>query len=155
MSGLTYSEITSGEFVQKSEIESPTVQWTDAILLRSLAPWQVDAIRDLSNIAGLPSDWDSYGSPSPQQDAILSTLGIILGAGQFSYFPPPSIAPVSGGGIQIEWRCGSRELDFGVLPNGQVEYLQTEDGKVIGEDTLDFVGPQVNSLLYWLISCAR
>jgi hypothetical protein len=62
----------------------------------------------LSEIASLERNWDSYGSepPTPQsisaaRDLIERVVAVAAEAGS-----PFSIAPLSGGGVQIEWRRG-------------------------------------------------
>jgi len=63
----------------------------------------------------------------------------------------PRVIPVSGGGVQLEWSFGVREIEIEVDDDGLVEYLKTERGRPIEESQIglaDLTG--IRSLLMWL-----
>jgi hypothetical protein len=67
--------------------------------------------------------------------------------------PVPHVAPVPGGGIQLEWRVGDRELELEILPDGAIEFLRAERGEPVDEAALD--SAQLHSLLAWVVSTRR
>ena len=132
--------------------ESPTAvvqtvndRWVESIPV-SLAPlWY----RELAEIAALEENWDGYGSPRVNPAALEMASRVLAEAQQLS-MPAPIIAPVSGGGINIEWSVSGRELEVEVLPGGQVEYLMSEgdeswDGRLAEHQS-------VEGLAYWTLT---
>jgi hypothetical protein len=114
------------------------------------APEFAESLRTISELANLPDNWDSYGSPRLKSSAVQRAVEVLVAA-RSSYAPAPRIAAVSGGGLQIEWEMGARELEIEVLPDGSIEILMVE-----GEMMIESPAPaeQVNSIvptfLHWL-----
>ena len=83
-----------------------------------MPPWLMDVLPRLAELAALQENWDSYGSPPPSPKLIGEALAIVqraerlLGYSQASPMPTPSIVPLSGGGIQIEWQTPVQELEL-------------------------------------------
>lgn len=50
--------------------------------------------------------------------------------------PMPHFAPVSGGGIQLEWRRQNRELELEILPNGEIAFLKAPEPGEMEEGVL-------------------
>jgi hypothetical protein len=77
---------------------------------------------------------------------------------RYSELPTPYVGPAVGGGVGIEWRFGSRNLDLEILPDGSIEYLKAER-KSSGFDINDMedgpVSPdnpkEVHTLIRWLM----
>jgi hypothetical protein len=80
-------------------------------------------LRRLREIASLPPDWDTYGSPPVSSDALSSAVILLALADEWAELDALSISPVSGGGIQLEWNRPIGSLEIEVLPTGEVEYL--------------------------------
>lgn len=135
---------------------SPThLQWSRDLPVAQLEPWQIRALEDVLRLAALPPNWDSYGSPPPKRNAIEASIILLVSAAP-SDLPEPDVVPVSGGGIQIEWAMGRRELELNVLPSGAVEYLKAEDGEPVREDIMGVLDSiHLHSLLTWLTSGRR
>lgn len=86
------------------------------------------ALRRLDEISSLESNWDSYGSVPAAVEAITKARNLIANvyrtlwptAGQNVI--PFAIAPLSGGGIQIEWRSrrGAIEVEIGPTTFGHL-----------------------------------
>src|SRR5260370_27103929 len=80
----------------------------------------------LDEISALERNWDSYGSEPPTVDAIAKARTLITSvyrtlratAGQNAI--PFAVVPVSGGGVQIEWRSrdGAIEVEIGAESYG-------------------------------------
>jgi len=124
-----------------------------------ISKWQKDVLIRLLELIRLPKNWDSYGSEPPRQ-SVANLTWIILGTLELEHLPTPFIAPVSGGGLQIEWQIGNRGLELEILIDGLVNYLKTEGAESIEEGQLEFVEEgqleiakvSVQHLISWLIS---
>ena len=130
----------------------PSPQWSRVVLVSELGQWQIEAIRKLLHLLSLPHDWDSYGSPPPAEVAVTAGVGLILGM-DLDYFVTPRIVAVSGGGVQLEWTLGSREIEIEIDSEGSAEYLECSFGKPIEEGPISLVDvAQVRSLLTRLLT---
>ena len=137
---------------QMPEIQEPTTnsQLSKVVLLYYATSALFASLRRIGELKQLPEDWDSYGSPRVQQLAAQRAVEIVRAAAMEDVHPP-QIVPVSGGGLQIEWTSGKRELEIEVLPDGSIEYLavdahQTMEGPVPIKN-LDW---SVQTLVCWL-----
>jgi hypothetical protein len=92
----------------------------------------VARVRRVQELAGLPAGWDSYGSNRIQPAAVDGAVRV-LRAADSDLLPTPHIAPVSDGGIQIEWSVGERSAEIEVRPSGAVEFLLALGARGISE----------------------
>lgn len=81
--------------------------------------WVPQLVTPLIRFARLPENWDSYGARRievtrvfPVAFRILDQLGDDL--------VPPKIFPVNHGGIQLEWRTPSCDVEIEIEPDGRV-----------------------------------
>lgn len=87
------------------------------------------ALQSLSELAQLPSNWDSYGAEPPSSQAITiaqQMLTVIYGrlaARPECSVQPTFIAPLADGGIQLEWNFASTEFAIQISPTGELGYL--------------------------------
>lgn len=88
----------------------------------------------LDRLAELPTNWDGYGSPPIGKSALQSARRLIEALDSFS-MPMPEVRPVSGGGIQFEWRKAERELEVEILPDGSGSYLAVEREPASGRES--------------------
>lgn len=101
--------------------------WVPTTPIGSSADWLRDALAAIERLAMYRQDWDSYGSAPPSPESLAKARELTL------YFavkglPGPEIRAVSGGGIQLEWRPGTAELELMILPEGRVFYLALSQG---------------------------
>ena len=89
-----------------------------------LAPWLQAILPAIRRIQGLEHDWDSYGSPPPPKQ-LVDEIILLLHRTEMD-FPPPAAVPVSGGGVQLEWYLGRRELEVEFAQGRQAEFLATD-----------------------------
>jgi hypothetical protein len=115
---------------------------------RPVAPWLLQTLTTALELAKMPANWDSYGSP-PISDRALFTLVELLHRLTHRNLPPPHLSPIPGGGLQLEWEMSQRALELEVLPGGTVEYLTTERDQV-REGPLGDEGKQLQDLIDWL-----
>lgn len=130
------------------QLQTSSSQWTT---VSSISPWLTDATRRLRDVAALPDDWDSYGSPRPSTDAV--SLAVRLLVQLEPRKPPiPRIVPVGGGGVQLEWDGPKRSLELEILPNGIIEFLLSgEEGQMEGDRLAAKQIDRVWDLLKWAI----
>ncbi|MGH9837473.1 MAG: hypothetical protein ACREEM_01670 [Blastocatellia bacterium] len=89
----------------------------------------------LKELFELPDNWDGYGSPAIQP-AVKETASDLANTLHKAGAPLPHIAPVSGGGIQLEWHKKDRELELEILPDGDVAFLKVNESGEMQEATL-------------------
>jgi hypothetical protein len=110
-------------------------QWSAVTPIYGVSSSLRKAQRKVTELSNLSENWDSYGSSSIQPPAIEMALKI-LSLVDRQGVATPQIFPVSGGGIQLEWQSGSRELELEILPNGMLEYLVVDEQKNMQEGSL-------------------
>ena len=84
-----------------------------------------EALERLRQIKGVGPNWDSYGSEAPTHAAVARAHSLIwevymgsVNAGQRPAVPY-SVVPLSGGGVQVEWRGDAAAIE--------VERIHAED----------------------------
>ena len=111
----------------------------------------VAALTQLENLLSLPAGWDSYGSPPIRLEAVARGMGL-LGDALWYGAPAPQVCPVPGGGVQLEWQARRKGLEVEVLPDGSVQFLKDDNGRM-DEGPLDPTRPGgLRELVDWLIA---
>jgi hypothetical protein len=70
-------------------------------------------------LVDLPENWNSYGAPPIDGNAIKLALEILQRSMQPDS-PPPSVVPTSRGGVQLEWHRDGIDIEVEVAPEGDV-----------------------------------
>jgi hypothetical protein len=81
--------------------------------------WLAESVTRLGELLLLPPDWDSYGAPRVQIEAV-ETLLTALSHALVSDVPAPSVVPKSDGGIQFEWHVLDMDVEVESLSTGHV-----------------------------------
>lgn len=140
-----------GNIRVREEGPQTNAQWSDVVvLIDGFSLGQSLTVRKLRELLSLPHDWDSYGSRPPTFVAVNRALQVVLEI-TLDVFLLPRIFPVPGGGVQLEWRSGRRELEIEIDDCGSVEYLKVEQGTPVEEGNLglaDVTGTR--PLVAWL-----
>src|SRR5437867_10722340 len=78
--------------------------------------WEADAYQRATALKDLPDDWDRGRSRKPTVAGINSALAYIDHVARVGYdaLPAPFIAPMSDGGVLLEWDHGVRHLELAV-----------------------------------------
>jgi hypothetical protein len=92
-----------------------------------MSAWLFDGLKRVLRAAARRENWDGQGSPAPSS-AVVEKSVELLRVIDDDEPPLPRVVPVPGGGLQLEWHEGSRELELEVLPDGSVEYLAVVSG---------------------------
>jgi hypothetical protein len=131
-------------------VEDPT---SDEKLLKATTEpaWLLKAKYDLNQLATLPENWDSYGSPSVRTE-ILNNAEHFLNNLDVEKIPPPFVAPVSGGGIQFEWSNQDRDLEVEFVEPHIFGYLKVVKDQPVeeGEHSANDYN-SARQLLRWLM----
>lgn len=132
------------------------VNWGKTTSLFS-SPWLLPTVSAISGLAGLPDNWDGYGSPKVSQTALVRTIQLAASI-SCEELPIPTVCPVSGGGVGISWELGDRELEFTVYPNGCIRYLRVLGSLEVGPENVqdgtlvEVAASDVGPLVGWLLS---
>ena len=92
---------------------------------RALAP----AMKRLAHLSTLGPNWDSYGGEAISAAAIskatelLRTVKYMISEDYLDRVLPYMIAPLSNGGVQVEWRAPGCVLEVEIDPNDRMGYL--------------------------------
>ena len=97
-------------------------QWISVAPLSSVAAWYLDSLDTVKRLGNMPENWDGFGSPSISVRATIAT-NYVLSLISFLRMSAPHIAPVPGGGIQLEWDADDRSLEIEIDEAGECEYL--------------------------------
>ena len=109
----------------------------DAVPIGKYAPWIRSVIPDLLRLTELPTNWDSYGGRAPSRDLVNAVLDV-LDVSEVVELPNPRVAPISCGGIQLEWILEGIELEVAFLPDGCATALLTDnEGNVVEESAFE------------------
>ncbi len=111
--------MSTPRYDQAIVIETDPVVEPDPLVLSRM----LDKLAELSE---LPENWDGYGSPGIQP-VVKETASDLIETLHKAGAPMPHFAPVSGGGIQLEWRKKNRELELEILPNGEIAFLKAPE----------------------------
>ena len=153
MSDVMESPITlAHQYGKRPSAQTELSYWSPSV--RIFTKWGAEAVKEVLRVATLRADWDGYGSPPPTEKAVSASTGLLLGIPRLGFedLPVPRVFPVAGGGIQLEWRAGRRELEIEILADGSLEFLKVENGEPLEEGEIEPVARHMRSLFAWLAS---
>jgi hypothetical protein len=91
------------------------------------SPWLSLAAERLSGLLALDKGWDSYGA-APVDEATAGLVLLLLDVIMSGEVAPPFIAPLSDGGLQVEWATKQRDVGFIVKPDDEpVGYISSDE----------------------------
>jgi hypothetical protein len=109
----------------------------NAEALKSDPVHRLQAILDrLSAMDTLGPNWDSYNSEAPSANAKEKAFKLIwdIASTQFGIAGlsaiPFAVVPLSGAGVQIEWRGPNRVIEVEVGPDAKASYLVVEGNRL-------------------------
>jgi hypothetical protein len=129
---------------------APDAQWSGVTPLAKATPWLRAAQLKISELAQLAENWDSYGS-RPIQPRAIERASAALDCLSYINLPAPQIFPVPGGGLQLEFEQGGRELEIEFLPDGSRGYLMVAENGEMSEGSIPAGSKgDLYRLAYWL-----
>lgn len=104
--------------------------WISVTPLGCVADWFLDSLETVRRLGNMGEGWDGYGSPSIPVRTTITANYILSLASQYK-LRPPHIAPVPGGGIQLEWDYDNRSIEIEIHPSGETDFLIAEGEEVV------------------------
>lgn len=88
----------------------------------------------LRRLSAYPRGWDGYASEPPNR-AVIAFAQSILNSVMQPRTPAPSIVPMSGGGLQLEWHMGGLDIELAIYRPREAELsVEYADGRPPIED---------------------
>jgi hypothetical protein len=157
-------------FFQKRAVEVPTFptiwlatdslsdvatgpSWKFRAVETKPAPWLETALEDVARLAALPPNWDGYGSPPIGVKERWQAVRLLTSIA-YEDLPAPTIVPVSGGGIQLEWQYCGRELELEIVAGSpDLLFLKVYEDGTTEEDSYPIADlERTRKLLDWLVA---
>lgn len=123
-------------------------QWSSVTSLNRVADWYLDSLETVRRLGDMADGWDGYGGPAIAVKATMA-MKYLLSLVSLQRVLPPHIAPVSGGGLQLEWDYRNRSLELEIRPSGNLEYLVT-DGEQMNSGAILNWNRDLPLLIDWL-----
>lgn len=77
----------------------------------------------LSSMLALDDDWDSYGGAAPRAEIVQSALGLLQLLAREGCRSPTLLSPTAIGGVYVEWRAGTHELEVNFVSRHSASYV--------------------------------
>jgi hypothetical protein len=87
--------------------------------------WLRQALDRLYSVASLPYGWDSEGGPPPNSQLVTAAADLLRDL-QRDDLPLPSVCPIAGGGLQLEWSFGGKEVELELVDECTIGFLRAE-----------------------------
>jgi hypothetical protein len=112
-------------------------------------------LKRLAQLEALEPDWDTYGALPMTgtalafADATVRKVVDLYGAALGERVAPYTVMPIADGGVSIEWRGPSANLELDIGPSGVLSYLLIEqrDGGQQFEEASDLSDRQALDLV--------
>src|ERR1035438_4373800 len=73
--------------------------------------WLQPTIKSFLDLLQLPQNWDGYGASQMHEQIVQQAL-LLLVEVMDNDAPPPSVVPLSDGGVQVEWHRHGHNLEI-------------------------------------------
>jgi len=129
-----YSPLThQTEACDASDLGNPLRAYRQQLTLNQPMIWGV--LSKLESFANLTHGWDGDQAPTICPQVIAATRKLISSHADL-IASPFFVVPTLEGGVQLEWRRGSRELELELINPSQIEYLFTDEDQNISEENI-------------------
>jgi hypothetical protein len=127
---MSFNTYTTQALDQRPNVN---VQTAGSITMFSVHDWDSVVRNRLAQIGALPQGWDGYGSERIGEDVRWFALQILYSSMTKDQMAP-SIVPIAGGGIQLEWHTFKGDIELEISRPNQTElYVAFEDDRPIIE----------------------
>lgn len=89
-------------------------RWPDLVRSESAPVWKKAVEKRISDLASYSKGWDGYQG-APPKTTILNFAISILGSTMKASSPAPSIVPMSGGAVQLEWHTAGYDIELAIF----------------------------------------
>lgn len=142
--------IASEAYAALKDIHTSTSIGNVAFPRGELQDWQVSAIQKLAALRNLPLNWNSYGSQPVPSVVIDAAMDLVAHPG-IPDAGAPRVLPISGGGLQLSWERGVRELDIELSSDLTCSVLLTQGDTTLLEAPSVQFGPEAfGRVLSWI-----
>lgn len=91
--------------------------------------WRAIVEARLAKLQKQPVGWDGYNGRPPRKSVSSFALSVLESVMTPS-IPAPSIVPMSGGGLQLEWHVGGADIELTIYAPRETELsAEWEDGR--------------------------
>jgi hypothetical protein len=149
---MTQLARTTGDLDRRRPVPDLSLQWEEVVVPGSdPAPWMSDALRAVNAFEELGPGWDGGDGPVPSTEVLQLARRIVVETAQVQIGQAPHIGPVPGGGVQIEWHLGGRDLELEILPDLSLGLLAIDGERVFAQEVsiVERV-PKARALVEWL-----
>jgi hypothetical protein len=94
--------------------------------------WLSEKKRQLTAMANLAPNWDSYGAQTPTTASLREAHVLLLWLA-LADLPPPDVFPTSDGGVQIEWHIYGVNAEVAIAPGGTAASVYFHDLRTADE----------------------
>lgn len=122
-----------------------TVSGTMSDLVVHSSTWEAEAYQRAIALKDLAAGWDHRQGRPPTTAAINSALSYISLVAELNLpaLGGPFIAPMSEGGVQLEWDQGDRHVEIEITPDGVAKWIILKGQNILPGD----FGPAPKELL--------
>lgn len=91
-------------------------------------------LKRLAQLEALEPDWDTYGAlpltstALARADALVRKVVELYGDARGERVAPYTVMPIADGGVSVEWRGPSADLELDIGPTGKLSYLLVTRG---------------------------
>ncbi|MEE9404822.1 MAG: hypothetical protein V3V20_08010 [Algisphaera sp.] len=110
---------------------NPLRAYQQKLVLNQPMMWEV--VNKLKSFAELVHGWDGDQAPAICPNVIAAVRDLIVNYADLIASPFFVVLTLEGG-VQLEWRRGSRELELELINPFQIEYLFTDEDKGVSEE---------------------
>jgi hypothetical protein len=125
-SGEVWSLGENGLRLTATSISTPHRSISVEVLGPSIPEWAIPAVESAVHLLALQQDWDSYGAPPVDPNAIergIELLGRVMSSDSLA----PTFVPTSSGGCQLEWHTPSRDLEIEISADAKLASVYFDD----------------------------
>jgi hypothetical protein len=143
---------TAFSFEQPAQQIRPTGLAAQLVSVRaSDVPWLYSALTQLREVQQTGADIPGVGDLRIDE-ATATRARMLLAMIDFLELPTPHVAPVSGGGMSIEWALGPKEVKYALYPDGETIFYQVVNDEVESDGNISIMQPaEVTEPLKWML----